>query len=112
MHVLLNHSILVLLVWTLHLDPANFVIRHYHGSDIVEHDRHSPIRDNLWDAKHLRVYAGAGYDVNASKFKSSDIDIFLYGLSSEQAMRKIEHILAVLGRAVQVDGFKPRVETA
>ena len=34
-------------------------------------------------------------------FKSSDIDLFLYGMTPEQAERKIEHILAVLGNSVR-----------
>ena len=56
----------------------------------------------MWDAERVAVYP-VGDKADSSRFKASDIDIFLYGLSREQAERKIEHILAVLGWAVKVE---------
>jgi hypothetical protein len=71
-------------------------MEHYHAAEDVEGTADSEI---LWDVEGPWWWPeGAGSDSN--KFKSSDIDIFLYGLTAEQAERKIEHILEVLGSSV------------
>ena len=57
--------------------------------------------ENIWDNEGDSYWDPQQLDgTDSSKFKSSDIDIFLYGRTVEQAERKIEHILAVLGSSV------------
>jgi hypothetical protein len=72
---------------------------HYHAAEDFEGGADS---ENLWDNEGESYWDNAYVDgTDSSKFKSSDIDIFLYGLTAEQAERKIEHILAVLGSSVE-----------
>jgi hypothetical protein len=85
---------------------AEELIQHYHQAKCHERVNYK----QLWDADdtfysdntvHTRVKGPTTDKGEVSKFTSSDIDIFLYGLSKEQAERKIEHILAVLGTTVK-----------
>lgn len=63
----------------------------------------NPDSNHLW-VKESRKFERSYRSPNAvpsSALKSSDVDVFLYGLTADEAERKIEHILAVLGNTVR-----------
>ena len=64
----------------------------------------NPDSDHLW-VKESWKFERTSYRTSkaapTSAFKSSDVDIFLYGMTADEAERKIEHILAVLGNTVR-----------
>ena len=76
------------------------MIQHYHGAEDITGSGqvHS---ENLWDDETECWWEpGTRSADSSSRFKSSDIDVFLYGMNADQAERKIVHILAVLGDTV------------
>lgn len=92
-------------------DALRSLMRHYHGAEDYEGETDS---ENLWDTEaeaHWGPTLWRTSDSGSSVFKSSDIDIFLYGMNAEQAERKIEHILAVLGNTVDEINRTPQCVT-
>jgi hypothetical protein len=83
---------------TLHLGKIQALMDHYRSAEDIEG---AADIENIWDNEGDSYWDPQQLDgTDSSKFKSSDIDIFLYGRTVEQAERKIEHILAVLGSSV------------
>jgi hypothetical protein len=84
-------------------DFAADLVDHFHGGVCEGHLDYNLLSDadgTSYSLKFHPTFSGNSEE-ETSRFKSSDIDLFLYGLSKKQAERKIEHILAVLGNTVK-----------
>jgi len=84
-------------------DFAADLVDHFHGGVCEGHLDYNLLSDadgTSYSLKFHPTFSGNSEE-ETSIFKSSDIDLFLYGLSKKQAERKIEHILAVLGNTVK-----------
>jgi hypothetical protein len=66
-------------------------IQYYNGGSAVDYDDEEPDGRPSFDPYH-----NLPYDAKRSCFQGGDIDLFLYGLTAEEAFAKVRHIAAVL----------------